>query len=98
MIVQLTVDNYQTQKVNRILRQTPRAVIATTPHSFKGYEKELVLLVGVHAFAEEDRTTTLYVAMTRARSLLALYGWDRPLAEVQSLFSTVRKCLARLTN
>src|ERR1019366_1697252 len=74
------------------------AVIATTPHSFKGYEKEFVILIGVDAFAEADRATTLYAAMTRARSLLALYGWDRPLPEVQSLFSTVTKCLARLTN
>jgi superfamily I DNA/RNA helicase len=75
-----------------------RAVIATTPHSFKGYDKEIVIIAGVDAFAEPDRARTLYVAMTRARSLLAVYGWNRPLPEVQSLFSTVEKCLARLTN
>lgn len=73
------------------------AVIATTPHSFKGYDRELVVIVGVDAFAEPDRARTLYVAMTRARSLLALYGWDRPLPEAQNLFSIVTKCLARLT-
>ena len=51
------------------------AVIATTPHSFKGYDREIVVIAGVDAFAEPERARTLYVAMTRARSLLAVYGW-----------------------
>jgi len=74
------------------------AVIATTPHSFKGYDREIVVVAGVEAFAEPDRIRTLYVAMTRARSLLAMYGWDRPLPEVQTLFTIIGKCLTRLAN
>lgn len=75
-----------------------RTVLTTTPHSFKGYDKELVIIAGVDAFADPDRARTLYVAMTRARSLLAVYGREGRQAEVQSLFAILRKCLARLSN
>lgn len=73
-----------------------RSVIATTPHSFKGYDKEIVVIAGVDAFAKPDRARTLYVAMTRARSLLAIYGQESNKREVQHLYEVIDNCLRRL--
>lgn len=53
-----------------------RTVVVTTPHSFKGYEAELVYVVGVDRFATETTAlpAPLYVALTRARSVLVASG------------------------
>lgn len=50
------------------------AVVVTTPHSFKGYEAEIVYVPGIDRFGSSDikRMRALYVALTRARSVL--YG------------------------
>lgn len=50
------------------------AVVVTTPHSFKGYEAEIVYVPGIDRFRSSDGALVraLYVAMTRARSVL--YG------------------------
>lgn len=50
-------------------------VIATTAHSFKGYDAEVLLVLGLDAFTarrEGPLAKVLYVALTRARSVLAL--------------------------
>ncbi len=88
--------NLAIQRSERFVEDS-RTVLATTPHSFKGYDKELVVVAGVDAFAEPDRARTLYVAMTRARSLLAVYGRESLKPEVQSLFAMLRKCLAKVS-
>jgi superfamily I DNA/RNA helicase len=60
------------------------AVIATTAHSFKGYDSEILVVAGLNQFAakigdkNEILPNTLYVAMTRARSVLAIYTQTRP--------------------
>lgn len=55
-----------------------RTVIVTTPHSFKGYEAELVYVPGVDQFCEGGRrlAAPLYVALTRARSMLVASGME----------------------
>jgi len=47
-------------------------VVVTTPHSFKGYDAEIVLVLGADRFVGKDGPLgyPLYVALTRARSLL----------------------------
>ncbi len=49
-----------------------RTVAVTTPHSFKGYEAEVVCGFALDAFHERGQpiAAPLYVALTRARSLL----------------------------
>jgi hypothetical protein len=49
-----------------------RTVLVTTPHSFKGYEAEIVCAFGLDAFQADHRpqNASLYVALTRARSIL----------------------------
>ena len=53
-----------------------RTVVATSPHSFKGYDSEIVVIPSIEQFQTEGQVFSrpLYVAMTRARSVLALYG------------------------
>ena len=52
------------------------AVVVTTPHSFKGYDAELVIVAGVDGFHAEGRplAAPLYVALTRARTMLLVTG------------------------
>lgn len=49
-----------------------RSVVVTTPHSFKGYEAEVVWVAGLDAFHHggTPAASSMYVALTRARSLL----------------------------
>jgi len=53
-----------------------KTVVVTTPNSFKGYEAEVVYVVGVDRFATETAVLAapLYVALTRARSVLVTSG------------------------
>jgi superfamily I DNA/RNA helicase len=52
------------------------AVVVTTPHSFKGHDAELIVVVGVDGYVTSGRPlhAVLYVAMTRARTLLLVTG------------------------
>ena len=62
---------------NRAFQRKSNTLIATTPHSYKGYESEVVLIPCVDTFVGPNGQIlahALYVAMTRARSLLAIYG------------------------
>jgi hypothetical protein len=49
-----------------------RPIVVTTPHSFKGYEAEVVWVAGLDAFHHTGApaASSMYVALTRARSLL----------------------------
>jgi superfamily I DNA/RNA helicase len=52
-------------------------VVVTTPQSFKGYDAEVVLVAGADRFRSAERgvlAETLYVALTRARSVLEIYA------------------------
>ena len=73
------------------------AVVASTSHSFKGYEAEIVVVGGLERFIAQRRIVpnNLYVAMTRARSVLAIYAYDKknPALEAARLLATVQECL-----
>ncbi len=74
-----------------------RTVFATTPHSFKGYDSEIVIIAGVDQFVARDGVlaSTLYVAMTRARSMLHLYARDSGTSTVSNLLRNIDDCLNR---
>ena len=62
---------------NRSFERRPNTLVVTTSHSYKGYESEVVLIPAVDQFVTGEGQVlakNLYVAMTRARSLLARYG------------------------
>lgn len=61
------------------------------------YEAEVVVIGGLERFTAQGETlpNNLYVAMTRARSLLAIYAYQqaKPKPEAAKLITTVEKCL-----
>src|SRR4051794_27070910 len=68
------------------------AVTASTAHSYKGYDSEVVVIAGAEQFIAKEKgvlANTLYVAMTRARSVLAVYTYARknPDENTQSLLT-----------
>lgn len=86
-----------------IVRQAPipgpRSVLATTPHSYKGYDAEIVLIPSVEGFRTKEGKTlpqTLYVAMTRARSLLALFGTSSDAKGKREILQSIEECIDAL--
>ena len=54
-------------------------MLVTTPHSFKGYECEVCVVLGLDQFVARGRgplPAAIYVALTRARTLLRV-SWVR---------------------
>lgn len=68
-------------RVGQSMRRSEGTVLATTPHSFKGYDAEVVVIPAADKFYAPIKgvlANELYVAMTRARSLLALFTGSGP--------------------
>jgi ATP-dependent exoDNAse (exonuclease V) beta subunit len=81
--------------------RTEDAVLASTSHSYKGFESEVVVIAGVEQFQAKEKgilANNLYVAMTRARSLLAVYAYERknPDENTRRLLTTLKECLDAL--
>jgi hypothetical protein len=72
-----------------------RTIVATSPHSFKGYDSEIIVIPGVEEFSNEGevRSRPLYVAMTRARSVLALYGKSSEKDGERQILEAIEECL-----
>lgn len=71
-------------------------VIVSTSQSFKGYDAEVVVIGGVERFIGQRKilANNLYVAMTRARSILAVYAYDKKNAspEAVKILSAIERC------
>lgn len=70
-------------------------VTISTVHSFKGYEAEMVFLVGADQFAAGSKALSLasYVGMTRARSLLTVTGLHWPWSQAsREIVSALKAC------
>jgi hypothetical protein len=68
-------------RVGQSMRRSEGTVLATTPHSFKGYDAEVIVIPAADRFYAPGKgvlANELYVAMTRARSLLALFTGSGP--------------------
>ena len=81
---------------NRAFERKANTMIATSPHSFKGYESEVVVIPSVdHFVASEGKivANALYVAMTRARSLLAIYGIRSGSEASRKVSQTISDCI-----
>lgn len=82
-------------QTNRAFERNQNTLIVTTANSYKGYESEVIMIPGVDQFVTADGRIlahSLYVAMTRARSLLAMYGLSSGTAASQRLVNTVSSC------
>ena len=82
-------------------RDVNTVVVSPTP-SFKGYEAEIVVVGGLERFIGKGEVlpNNLYVAMTRARSILAVYAYQqaKPKPEAAKLLTTVEECLNSLSH
>lgn len=81
---------------NRSFERKSNTLIATTPHSFKGYESEVVVIPCVDHFVASGGkilANGLYVAMTRARSLLAVYGASEGSEAGRKVGKTIAGCI-----
>jgi superfamily I DNA/RNA helicase len=72
----------------------PSEIRATTPHSFKGYDAEVVIVPSVNSYRAGGRAlgSALYVALTRARSLLYVHGHNDVNATGQRILTVLRTC------
>jgi AAA domain len=79
---------------NRAFDRRDNTLLVTTPHSYKGYESEVVLIPCIDQYVTTDGrilACPLYVAMTRARSLLAMYGTRSQAHVPQYLLATISR-------
>ncbi len=82
---------------SRAFERQANTLVATTPHSFKGYESEVVLIPCVdHFVAAQGKVlaNSLYVAMTRARSLLGIYGVSGGSEASRRIGETIGACVS----
>jgi superfamily I DNA and RNA helicase len=88
-------------QTNRSFERRENQLLATTPQSFKGYEAEVVLIPCVDHFVASGGkilANSLYVAMTRARSLLAIYGMQGLSPVAHHLTETLAACIDALNS
>lgn len=87
-------------QVRRAFTRDANTVVASTAQSFKGYEAEIVVIAGADRFVARDRgilANNLYVAMTRARSILAVFGLRGKSDDGSRIMSVLKECHALLT-
>ena len=88
-------------QTNRPFERQDNTLVVTTPHSYKGYESEVVMIPGVDQFVTGDGqmlASNLYVAMTRARSMLAIYGITGGSAASRQLTQTISQCVETMSS
>ncbi|XZE21134.1 AAA domain-containing protein [Pirellulaceae bacterium SH449] len=83
-------------QTNQAFQRSPHAILATTSASFKGYDSEVVIIPGIDFFRAQDKgvlASSLYVAMTRARSILTLFAHRNANPQAMKIFRAVELCL-----
>jgi superfamily I DNA/RNA helicase len=86
-------------QTNRPFERRANTLVVTTSHSFKGYEAEVVIIPCVDQFVTGDGqilANNLYVAMTRARSLLAIYSIRQGSTASRQVWQTIDNCVEAL--
>lgn len=86
-------------QVNKPFQRSHNTLLATTSHSYKGYDSEIVIVPAVDQYTAKEKgilANNLYVAMTRARSLLTLFAQRNGGADSELLCKTVEDCLNKL--
>lgn len=83
-------------QTNRSFERQENTLVVTTSHSYKGYESEVVMIPCVDQFVTGEGqilANNLYVAMTRARSLLAVYGNGEGSFKSRELMQVIASCV-----
>ena len=87
-------------QANQAFQRSSNTLLVTTPNSFKGYDSEIVIVPAVDQFVAKEKGVlahSLYVAMTRARSILSLFTCSKKSdTDGHEIQSVLRQCLDAL--
>ena len=86
-------------QTNRPFVRGPNMLLATTAHSYKGYDSEVVIVPAADQFTARGKgvlANILYVAMTRARSVLTLFSTRVRNSDAELLCEVIEDCLGNL--
>lgn len=86
-------------QTNKPFERSSNVLLATTSHSYKGYDSEVVIVPGVDQYKAQGKgvlANALYVAMTRARSVLTLFSQTLDDRDSQLLYKAIDDCLGYL--
>ncbi len=87
-------------QTNKPFERSSHMLLVTTAHSFKGYDAEVVIIPAVDQYMAKGKSVlanSLYVAMTRARSILTLFSQKVVSPDAKTLCRVLDDCLANLT-
>ncbi|MCO6453813.1 MAG: AAA family ATPase [Pirellulaceae bacterium] len=88
-------------QTNRPFERQPNTLLVTTSHSYKGYDAEIVLIPCADQYTTQDGqilSANLYVAMTRARSLLGIYSLNANDSAAKKLNEALDRCVNALNS
>ena len=83
-------------QTNKPFERSSNMLLATTSHSYKGYDSEVVIIPSVEQYKAQDKgvlANNLYVAMTRARSVLAMFSQRLNDSNSKKLYQVIEECL-----
>jgi hypothetical protein len=83
-------------QTNQSYQRSPNVILATTSASFKGYDSEVIIIPGIDFFRAYDKgvlASSLYVAMTRARSILTMFAHRNSNVHARKIFKAIEDCL-----
>ena len=87
-------------QANQGFHRASNTLLVTTPNSFKGYDSEIVIIPAADQFVAREKgilAHSLYVAMTRARSILTLFtSSTKSNRDGFRIQSVLRQCLDAL--
>jgi len=86
-------------QTNQPFARSSSTLLATTSHSFKGYDAEVVIVPAVDQYTANEvgiLANALYVAMTRSRSILTLFGQRMNNQHARKLYQVLEDCLDNL--
>ena len=86
-------------QTNRPFSRSSKMLLASTSHSFKGYDAEVVIIPAADQYVAKDvgiLANNLYVAMTRARSILTIFSESKGSSDANKLYKILNDCLDML--
>lgn len=86
-------------QTNKPFQRNSNTLLGTTSHSYKGYDSEIVIVPAADQYISREKgilANNLYVAMTRARSILTLFSLRTRSGDPALLNEVIEDCLGNL--
>jgi superfamily I DNA/RNA helicase len=83
-------------QTNKPFERSSNMLLATTSHSYKGYDSEVVIIPAADQYTAKEKgvlANNLYVAMTRARSILTIFCQKTSNPHANKVYETIVDCL-----